>query len=638
MEPDKRWTDLPVKHELYCAGHLFEAAVAYAELRGKPKLLEVARRMADHIDRIFGQGKRIGYAGHPEIELALFKLWRHTGEQRYFDLVRFFIDARGATPAADYMQAHKPIREQSVVVGHAVRATYLFAGVADLAMTTGEGALVDALDRLWGNLALKRMYLTGGIGPSASNEGFTRDYDLPNRTSYAETCAGIGFAFWNYRMGLLHGDARYADVLERGLYNGILSGVSIDGRRFFYVNPLQGTREHARAEWFGCACCPPNILRTVPQVGTFAYAVAPDGIAVNLYLGSKLSVELGGATVILVQETNYPWDGAVRFRVAEPGPGAFTLWLRRPDWAAAGAVQITVNGAAPDTTPQLERGYLSLRQTWKKGDRVDLTLPMAVRRTVAHPAVEANRARVALERGPIVYCLESVDNDFDLRFFCLPPSAPVAASHRDDLLGGVTVLRGTGELPSFASWRGKLYQSAPAPRPVSFTAIPYALWCNRGPADMVVWVPQAAALQNLGLAASAAVSASRCHGDLAALNDGIEPANSGDYQIPRHTFWSHKGTAEWVMYEFPEAASVEAAAVYWFDDTGRGECRVPESWRLLWRDGESWKPVDARGPYETAKDAWNRVEFGPVTTKALKLEVKLQKDVSGGILEWRLEE
>ncbi len=636
VEPDKKWTDLPVRHELYCAGHLFEAAVAHHRATGKRGLLDIAIRFADHIDNVFGDDALVGVPGHEEIELALVKLYDVTGEQRYLDLARFFIDKRGHSDR-DYCQDHIPVREQSEIAGHAVRAMYLYSGVADVAAYTGDEALFGAMDRIWQDVARRKMYVTGGVGPSAHNEGFTVPYDLPNDSAYAETCAAIGLALWSHRMNLLHADSEYADVLEQVLYNGMLSGLSMGGDRFFYVNPLASRGRHHRQPWFGCACCPSNVVRFIPQVGSFVYATSDDGLWVNLYASSKAKLAIGQREVPVRQETDYPWSGEVKLTVEPDQPASFGVNLRIPGWCDK--LSATVNGERLDPEPQTD-GYLHVDREWKAGDQVRLKLSMPVRRVAANPNVKADVGRVALMRGPIVYCLEGVDNEGSVRDIALPRTADLKEEFEPDLLGGVVVLRTKARRRATEDWEGTLYQPVPYDEKARVVAIPYYAWDHREPGEMVVWLPETTALAEVKLpptlATGAEVAASHVRDDLHAVNDGILPESSGDLSVPRFTWWDHKGTSEWVSLTFDEPQRVSSVELYWFDDTGKGGCRVPASWRLEWLDGEEWKPVTGASEYGTELDRFNRVIFDPVETEAVRVVVHLQENMSGGVLECRI--
>lgn len=636
VEPDKKWTDLPVRHELYCAGHLFEAAVAHYRATGKRSLLDIATRFADHIDEVFGEDALIGVPGHEEIELALVKLYEVTGEKRYLNLARFFIDQRGQSDR-DYCQDHIPVRQQSEITGHAVRAMYLYCGVADVAAYTGDEALLGAMDRVWDDVTKRKMYVTGGVGPSAHNEGFTVPYDLPNDSAYAESCAAIGLALWSHRMNLLHADSEHADVLEQVLYNGMLSGVSMEGDRFFYVNPLASRGRHHRQPWFGCACCPTNVVRLIPQVGGFVYATSGDGLWVNLYAAGKARLAVGQREVAVRQETDYPWSGEVKLTVEPDQQGSFDVNLRIPGWCDKASA--TVNGEKLRMEPG-EDGYLHIRREWQAGDEIRLKLAMPVRRIAAHPSVQADIGRVSLMRGPIVYCLEGVDNEGSVRDIAMPRTADLKEELEPDLLGGVVVLRGKARRREAADWEGLLYQPVPHDEKARIVAIPYCAWDHREPGEMVVWLPETTALAEVKLpptlATGAEVTASHTQGDLHAVNDGILPDSSGDLSVPRFTWWDHKGTSEWVSLTLDEPERVSCVELYWFDDTGKGGCRVPASWTLEWLDGDEWKPVTGASDYGAELDRFNRVTFDPVEATAVRVVVQLQESMSGGVLEWRI--
>jgi hypothetical protein len=524
VEPQNRWTNLRDMHELYCAGHLMEAAVAYYQGTGKRKLLDVMCHYADYIATVFGPGEdqKRGYPGHEEIELALVKLYHITGEQRYLDLAGFFIDERGQQPHYydaearargddakpwyghhyDYNQSHLPVREQATAEGHAVRAMYLYSGMADVAAETGDGTLLAACERLWENVTTRRMYVTGGIGSAASGERFTYDYDLPNDIAYTETCAAIGLVFWAHRMLQLSGDARYADVLERALYNGALSGVSLDGERFFYANPLEvdpqayvhrtdifgrSSLAAQRQEWFGCACCPPNIARLLASLGDYVYSTAASAAYVHLYAAGCASIEIDGRPVTLRQETAYPWDGEVRITVEPADEQAFALCLRIPDWSRDAG--LSINGQTVDIAPLLDKGYARIERVWRAGDVVELSLPMPVERIEAHPRVRANAGRVALQRGPLVYCLEEIDNGANLPDIALPRDASLSAGYDEETLGGVVIIRGDGLRRAPDGWDGTLHRPVGSDMAgVPITAVPYFAWANRGLGEMLVWI------------------------------------------------------------------------------------------------------------------------------------------------------
>jgi hypothetical protein len=656
-EPTKRWTNLRDWHELYCAGHMFEAAVAHYQATGKTNFLDIATRYADYIDSVFGPPpKRLGYCGHPEIELALVKLWRATGNPRYFELARFFVENRGRKFFAtehgvamdkydgSYFQDDVPIYDHQNIKGHAVRAAYLMSGTTEVAAQTGDERLLKMLDRVWRNTAERNQYITGGIGPSAHNEGFTVDYDLPNLTAYQETCATIALAQWAHRMALLYGNAHYADALERALYNGVLSGVSQDGTKFFYVNPLESAGTHHRSPWFGCACCPPNVTRTLASLGGYAYAVGADSLYVNLYIQGSAQAKVGDTTVTLKVTTEYPWDGKVVLNVAPAAQARFALRLRMPGWCmnptAAMVPTATVNGRAPEPLI-FQRGYLVLDREWKGGERVELNFPMPVQRIAAHPSVKADHGLLAIQRGPLVYCLEQCDQAEPLASLWLPPDAELKAAREPGLLGGVVTITGEARAAVPRRWGGNLYQPPAPSRRVTIKAIPYYAWDNREAGPMKVWLPTAPPLlPERGLEARAKVTVSFANDNCQpqGINDGQEPKNSGEQPGALCHWWPHKGTAEWAQYAWKTPVQAVGARVYWFDDTGRGECRLPASWHIEYLDHGNWKPVAAKEPYPMAKDKWCSVRFTPVTTTALRLVVQLPSGFASGAHEWKVDE
>lgn len=523
-EPDKRWANLQECHELYCAGHMIEAAVAYYEATGKRKLLDAMCRFADYIDSVFGSEpeKLKGYPGHEEIELALVKLYRATGEERYLKLSKFFIDERGKEPYyfdierekrkkvhhwpffrrfdRKYAQTHLPVREQTTVEGHAVRAVYLYSGMADVAIETGDETLINACKKLWDNATSRRMYITGGIGSSAHGEAFTFDYDLPNDTAYTETCAAIGLVFWAQRMLRLGPDSKYADVMERALYNGVLSGISLDGKRFFYVNPLEvwpescekrNDKKHVkitRQKWFGCACCPPNLARLLASLGGYIYSVIDKIIYTHLYIGGEGEVELDNGKIKITQETQYPWDEKVYMRILTDQEKEFTLGLRIPDWCRN--AKISINGEVVDAENKLVNGYAMINRVWKDGDCVELILPMPVLRIKTNPLVRENVGKVAIQHGPIVYCLEEADNGPNLHEITLPEEAELKVEFDKDLLDGVCIITAEAERISHTTWGDELYRAdiCIQSNPARVKFIPYYAWANREPGEMTVWV------------------------------------------------------------------------------------------------------------------------------------------------------
>ncbi len=480
----ERWSEVEGgSHEFYNLGHMVEGAVAHWQATGKRNFLDIAIKYADCVIREIGdgEGQLERVPGHQIAEMALAKLYLATGEKKYLDQAKYFLDKRGTTTVRSaYSQSHKPILEQDEAVGHAVRAEYMYSGIADVAALTGDQAYIAAIDRIWDNLVSKKLYLTGGVGSRYDGEAFGDNYELPNLTSYCETCAAIGNVYTNYRMFLLHGDAKYIDVLERSLYNGVISGVSLDGGAFFYPNPLESDGRYDREPWFGCACCPSNICRFIPSVPGYAYAAKDKDLYVNLFVGGTVTHALAGRAVTLTQTGGYPWRGDVRLTVDENRAGTFTLRLRIPGWArgevvpgdlyafadeAPSAWRVCVNGE--EQQGALEQGYFCITRRWKAGDEVTLELPVAPRFVRAHEAVEADRGRLAVECGPIVYCAEWPDNTVDVRRAEVAATDALTCEFRSDLLGGVNVIK-DGEL----------------------TLIPYYAWDHRGPGKMEVWLKE----------------------------------------------------------------------------------------------------------------------------------------------------
>jgi uncharacterized protein len=650
----KRWELEKVdSHELYNLGHLYEAAVAHYQATGKRTLLDIALKTADLLDQTFGPGKQAIWPGHQITEMGLAKLYSVTGNERYLNLAKFMLDMRG--PDGDrgsgrtYNQSHKKVVEQTEAVGHAVRATYMYSGMADVAALTGDTSYINAIDTIWGNVVSKKLYITGGIGATGSGEAFGNNYELPNMSAYNETCAAIGNDYWNYRLFLLHGDAKHIDVMERTLYNGLISGVSLDGKSFFYPNPLESNGQHQRSPWFGVACCPGNITRFIASVPGYVYARKGDTLYVNLFVGSTADIKMdNGRTVKLTQETRYPWDGAVKMTVNPDRSSKFTMNVRVPGWARQEAVPsdlysfldkvgepVTLKVNGKPVALQINKGYVSLTRAWKKGDVIELGLPMPVRRVIANEQVEADRGRVALQRGPLVYCAEWPDNpNGQVRNLLLPDTAKLTAEFKPELLNGVMVIKSKAFGLSLDA-QGKVIKNEQ-----DFLAIPYYSWANRGRGQMMVWLPNVEAKAKPRpyptLATTSKVSlARRTRLNPAAINDGEEPRSSND-ATAYFDWWPAKGATEWVEYAFEKTSTVSHTEVYWFDDTGRGEVRVPASWRLLYKVGDEWKPVEITEAYGVEKDKYNRVTFKPVTTTGLRLEVTMQQNWSAGIQEWKV--
>jgi DUF1680 family protein len=508
-EPEKRWTNLRDLHEMYSMGHLLEGAVSYFEATGKRRFLDVMIRAVDHIIDTFGRdpGKLRGYDAHEEIELALVKLYRVTRDPRHLALATYFVDERGQTPSyfdeearkrgenpEDYVyktyaysQAHMPVREQHQVVGHAVRAMYLFSAMADLAVENDDPSLFEACDRLYDNLIGRQLYVTGGLGPSASNEGFTREYDLPNETAYAETCAAIALGFWSHRMAQIELDGRFTDKLETVLYNGALSGLSRDGEHYFYENVLESHGQNRRWKWHYCPCCPTNIARFITSLGQYFYSCSESDVAVHLYGQNRAELTVGDRYLRLRQETRYPWEGDVALSIGVDAPARFTLRLRIPGWCRKAVV--SVNGANIDLGKSVVAGYAAIDREWRDGDVVRLSFDMPIDRLYAHPAATEDAGRVALQRGPVVFCVEETDIGTEPQRLRLAADAALSVRFDDNLLGGATVIEGEALEADASDWRDTLYRTAPPSlKARRFKAIPYHLWANREAGAMSVWL------------------------------------------------------------------------------------------------------------------------------------------------------
>ena len=503
----ERWTDMSM-HEDYNGGHLLEAAVAYYNSTGKRKLLEVGVKFADHFDSLFGPGKRHWVTGHQELELALVKLYGVTKDKRYLNLSHWLLEERGHKYAKGYTwtdwkdtayaQDVVPMREQKEITGHAVRAMYLYTGAADVAALTGDEGYMKAMNAVWEDVVYRNMYVTGGIGSSGSNEGFSNDYDLPNEQAYCETCASVGMVFWNQRMNLLTGESKFIDVLEKSLYNGARDGLSLSGDLFFYGNPLASNGKHFRKEWFGTACCPANIARLVASLGDYVYGVSDKGLWVNLFVGSTTLVKFGKTDVPIKLESNYPWEGSVKLTVEPKSKVKFAVHVRIPGWAQGEAAPgglytfendsktsftLSVNGKPAVYT--LDKGYAVVDREWRKGDQLELTLPMDVKRIVARTELKQDVDRVALQRGPLVYCVEGADNNGKAWDLILPDNATFKTSFQKNLLEGVVTIQ--FQAPTIQVGQDGLSVNTEVK---TITAIPYYAWCNRGQNPMQVWLPK----------------------------------------------------------------------------------------------------------------------------------------------------
>ena len=659
MMGPERWSNTGASHEFYNMGHMIEAGVAYWQVTGKRRLLDAAVKAADMMDRTFGHGpgqiQRV--PGHEEIELALCKLYRATGEARYLKLAKTLLDFRGGGTA--YNQNHLPVTQQDQACGHAVRAGYLYTAMADVAALLGDQSYRVASERLWRDVVDTKLHLNGGIGAhrhavvpgfGSVGEAFGAPYDLPNESAYLETCAAIANALWNERLFLFSGDGKYMDVIERIIYNGFLSGISMSGDEFFYPNPLASAGGYARSKWFGCSCCPVNVVRFIPQIAQYAYSTSGNTAYLNLFIASDANLALASGTVALAQRTDYPWKGTSSVAVTPAADGQrFALKVRIPGWATgrpvpstlyeqtdpadAAGISVKVNGQPVPLA--LDKGYCTIDRAWRREDALTVDIPMPVKRIKADARVEADRGRMAVERGPIVWCAEGVDNGGSARDIVLPADATFAEASVD--VSGVKMPALTTAGRHVAKGISKVKTGPVCP----VTLIPYFAWCHRGAGEMQTWFPTTAEAIGEGGANGLKASFSFLNpGETTgALFDGVIPANGAAYDSrqKRCTFWPHKGTDEWVQVTLPAEEAVRGVDVYWFDDKPVGQCRIPASWKVQAQLGEmtGWEDVAIGCP--VVKGGWSSVTFAkPVPAVGIRLRIKLQPGFSSGICELRL--
>lgn len=663
---DKRWSkEEDLSHELYNLGHMVEGAVAHWQATGSRKFLDIAIRYADCVVREVGPkaGQACVVPGHQIAEMALCKLYLATGNKKYLDEAKFFLDYRGKTSIKqEYSQSHLPVIEQDEAVGHAVRAAYMYAGMADVAALTGDSDYIKAIGRIWDNIVTKKLYITGGIGATSSGEAFGKNYELPNMSAYNETCAAIGNVYVNYRLFLLHGESKYYDVLERTLYNGLISGVSMDGGGFFYPNPLESMGQHQRQPWFGCACCPSNICRFLPSLPGYVYAVKDRNLYVNLFLSNSATMKVGGKEVTLSQTTGYPWNGDINIRVDQNKTGVFSLKVRIPGWVKGRPVpsdlyyyddgkrasyRISVNGQ-PIEADITADGYCTISRKWKKGDVVSVHFDMEVRTVRANNKVDADRGQVSFERGPIVYCAEWPDNDFDIMSLLLNqnPTFTLGQLPYSDFLA-------KDEQPKLTLFQGQQLTTLTMPaqtlaydnngnlttRGVTLKLIPYFAWCHRGSGNMKVWMPQNVSAARPAtpptIASQAKIDASKRTSALRSIADGLVPADENDRTVPYFHWWPNHGGTEWITYTFPEAKTIQRATVYWFDDQPWGGCKVPDSWTVEYQDESgAWQPVSHVSGYPVKKGQPCTADFDPVKTKVVRLNIRQPELQSCGLFEW----
>jgi len=649
----RRWEkEEDLSHELYNAGHLYESAVAHYQATGKKNLLNIAIKNADLLVKTFGPGKEEKFPGHEIVETGLTKLYRATGKKQYLELAKFFLDLRGKEGHMnqEYSQSHIKVIDQHEAVGHAVRATYMYTGMADVAALTGDKQYLSAIDDIWNDVVDGKIYITGGIGATNNGEAFGKAYDLPNMSAYAETCAAIANVYWNSRMFLLHGDSKYIDVLERILYNGLLSGVSLSGDHFFYPNPLASLGQHQRSAWFSCACCISNMTRFLPSMPGYVYAQNKNDLYVNLFVGSISAIKLPAGRISIIQQTNYPWDGVNEITINPLQKTQFALHIRIPGWSMdkpiPGNLYVDENKSSTSFTIllngkpvkyQLIKGYAVVDRTWNKGDKISLTLPMDVKKVVADNNVQADKDRFALQMGPVVYCLESPDNkDSAVMNIVVDKNAAIQTVYKPDLLKGVMTLQTKG-----TSTKRQLNSDELVKSQQEVTAIPYYSWANRGPSEMEVWIPynESAARPKPAptIASKSKVSASVNSARMfRAVNDQYDPQYSKDGSASYLHWWPKKNTTEWIQYDFDSSYTVSESKVYWFDDGPWGGCRIPLAWKLYYKKDGEWVPVKNTSSYEIAKDKYNEVKFEAVTTTAMKLEVQLPVEYAAGVHEWSL--
>ncbi len=668
----KRWHNIQWSHETYVAGHMYEAASAHYIATGKRNFLNIACKSADLMCKTFGpdSGQVVDVPGHEVIEMGLVKLYRITGEKRYLNLAKFFVEMRGRAdkrnslnpnPKAmygDYAQDARPLVEEQEAVGHAVRAVYYYAGAADVAAITKDQEIVKAINRIWDNVVGKKIYITGGLGGTPAGEAFAANYVLNNFNGYSETCAQIGGCGWHQRMFLLSPDTKYYDVIEQTIYNGLISGVSLSGDKFFYPNQLATRTGMQRAEWFGCACCPQNLMRFVASIGGYIYAVDKENLYVGLYIANKSKVRINNNPVALEISGNYPWSEDVAITVnPEQKEQSFTLNLRMPGWLNKSPMaeqlytytdgktyQATVKVNGKDVEMKTENGFLKINRNWTAGDKIEIHFPLVPRWVTAKEQVKADRGCVALMRGPIVYTFEGCDNNNHIFDSFVNSADPVTVlPYNKDLLGGIVPLEVKGTLNGFSESAGV------SQTPETLRAIPYCVWTNRAVCPMQVWMPNG--IQGTDkpskttIANQSKITVSFNRGDNGQMNirsicDGEYPDNNEDLESDSNfDFWPHLGTAEWIQYDFKKPVEIQKITLRWFNDSKRsGACKDPKSWKLLIQNqsGEWGEPTSISG-YPCNSDKPQSVTFDKITAKAIKLEIQLQPNASAGLYEWDVE-
>jgi DUF1680 family protein len=640
-----------LKNPIRISGYFYEAAVAYYHATGNRKMLDAAIKSFDALERSYGPGKKTYISGHEGMKIGLMAMYRETGDPRYAKLAQFFLDERGKDDyprtgeyALDrtYAQDDKPVIQQHEAEGHAVRATYLYIPFTDVASLTGGADYNHAIDNIWQDAVYRKTYVTGSIGSIRFHEQYGQPYELPNLSGWNETCASYGNFVWNHRMFLLHRDARFADLMERVLYNGFLDGVSLKGNRFFYQNPLMSYGNYERFDWIDTPCCPPNVVRLIASLGNYIYAHNNDELYVNLFIGSDAHVTMGGERVRLEQQTRYPWDGDVKINVEPDKPRDFTVYVRIPGWTGdqvmagdlyrffdTGRAPVTVKVNGRIINPTMDNGYAKVRREWKSGDSIELSLPMPVRRILADSRVKDDAGRVALERGPLVYCAEWPDNGGHALNLVVPDSTQFRTEFRGDLLNGVEVI--TAKVPALVGRKGR----GSVTESHNLVAIPYYAWANRGMGEMEVWLPRTAEkatalpvplppnvaqVQSSGGIEKKWTGYNDQNDDISAVYDGIDPLSSADESHCYFRMRPPVGERAWVEYDLQQPTKISSSSIYFVDD--KRFSKLPASWRILYKDGSEWKPVSAA--YSVDKDKFNSVAFPAVTTTAIRLEVEPQ--------------
>ena len=674
---DKPYSWVVHSHELYNMGHLYEAAAAYYQATGKKNLLDIATKSAKHINKVFfdgdpnyNGGKLVNQApGHEEIEIALVKLYRVTGDPLYLNMAKKFIDIRGVTYVPDgkgtmspeYAQQHAPVREQDKAVGHAVRAVYLYSGMSDVGTLTGDTTLSPALDKIWGNIVDTRMHITGGLGAIHGIEGFGPEYELPNKEAYNETCAAVGNVFFNHRMFLLEKDGKYMDVAEVSLLNNVLAGVNLEGNKFFYVNPLASDGTVDRSYWFGTACCPTNLARLIPQISGLMYAHTDNEIFCSFYTGSKVDFALTSGKVALEQKTNYPFDESIVLTVnPEKNDKTFSIKMRIPTWVGSQFVpgklysyidnnskawELYINNKKVGNLSfkkgevSFDKGFVSISRKWKKGDKVELKLPMPVRYSHAIDEVKADNDRVAVTRGPLVYCAEGVDNSEDVNRYYLTKVSADAKIQRDDtgILKGIDLIKNVSA--DYIDVKGNIHKA-------SLNLIPYYAWNNRGVSSMNIWfaenekkVRESVAILPVAIKDIKATYTNEGENVFSIVN-GKHPKNSHDTEINRWTSWNKKGEKQSIDFTFENPTDIKAFSVYWYDDNGG--VRLPDVWNLEYKDDSgSWKPFPlySTDSYSLLKDQFNLVhsDGDSFVVESIRLNVTPKADSAVGILQVRFD-